>query len=104
MKRLLLLGAALAALASPAVAGQPECCSPPSPPSWAFRRSYYSHDPVTDVRIGTPSVPGGPYYTRPQGDFARGGWRNVQNFINIRGRSYQQLNAWESWYQSGSQY
>jgi hypothetical protein len=101
MKRLFFLLAALAATAGPAAAAQPQCCPTPS---WMFRRSYYSHDPVTQVRIGTPYVPGGPYYTRPQGDYVRGGWRNVQNFINIQGQAYQQMNYWESWYQSGSQF
>ena len=96
MKRMLfslVVAATLYSLASPAQAE-----------SWIFQRSYYSHDPVTDVRIGRPSVSGGPYYTRPQGAYIRSGFRNLNSVINVGGAGADVTNVWESWIQTGEQF
>ena len=72
--------------------------------SWIFQRSYYSHDPVTTVRIAKPQVTGGPYYTRPQGAYFSSGLRNSRTTINVRGRVVDQTILWESWFQTGAQF
>jgi len=73
--------------------------------SWIFLPSYYSHDPVTDVRIGPEQYRfDGPYYTRPQGEYVRGGYRNSDSTFG-RGRGgCDQFHIFESWIQYGSQY
>jgi hypothetical protein len=72
--------------------------------SWIFSPSYYSHDPVQHVRIGTPQVPGGPYYSRPQGQWVNSGYRYLHSTITVGGQCLDHLNVWESWIQSGEQY
>lgn len=72
--------------------------------SWIFQRSYYSHDPVTNVRIGRPAVTGGPYYTRPQGAYVRSGFRNNNITINVGSAGADVTNIWESWVQTGEQF
>ena len=72
--------------------------------SWIFQRSYYSHDPVTCVRIAEPAVHGGPYYTRPQGAFVRSGFRNLNSIIPMGPLGNDQMNYWESWVQYGQQF
>src|SRR3989442_15309899 len=72
--------------------------------SWIFQRSYYSHDPITSVRIADPAVHGGPYYTRPQGVYVRSGWRYGNNIINMGPMGSDQTNVWESWVQTGAQF
>src|SRR3954447_4023999 len=72
--------------------------------SWVFQRSYYSHDPVTNVRIGRPAVSGGPYYTRPQGAYVRSGFRNNNITINVGSAGADVTNVWESWIQTGEQF
>ena len=99
--------------ASSAKAGSPqygEIVWPPqmysaTPPakSWIFQPSYYSHDPVTHVRIGKASN-GGPYFTRPQGAYVNFGFRNNRSTINVGGRTYDNVNAYESWVQTGEQF
>ena len=76
----------------------------PAQDSWIFQPSYYSHDPVTNVRIAEPAVHGGPYYTRPQGVFVRSGYRNLNNIIPMGRLGTDQLNYWESWIQYGQQF
>ena len=71
--------------------------------SWVFQQSYYSHDPVTHVRIGRSSH-GGPYYTRPRGAYVRSGYRNLRSTITAGGRSYDHINVFESWIQTGEQF
>ncbi|MDZ4821731.1 MAG: hypothetical protein SGJ20_22450 [Planctomycetota bacterium] len=71
--------------------------------SWVFERSYYTHDPVNQVRVG-PQVTGGPYYSRVQGEFVRTGYRYLRSQINVRGLVFDQYNSWDSWIQSGSQF
>jgi hypothetical protein len=72
--------------------------------SWIFQRSYYSHDPVTAVRIAKPQVSGGPYYTRPQGAYVKSGFRNNNIVINVGGAGADVTNIWESWVQTGEQF
>ena len=71
--------------------------------SWVFQRSYYSHDPVTHVRIGRQFTPG-PVYTRPQGEYVNSGFRYNRSTINVRGQSYDNTNIYEGWYQVGAQF
>ena len=47
-----------------------------------FNRSYYSHEPVQNVRIGRAPT-GGPYYTRPRGAYVNSGWRWNRSTINV---------------------
>jgi hypothetical protein len=89
---LLAMVAAAALTASTASAG-----------SWVFQRSYYSHDPVTQVRLGR-QVYGGPYYTRPVGAYVKSGYRNLRSTIQVGGGSYDHVNVWESWIQYGEQW
>ncbi len=71
--------------------------------SWIFQRSYYSHDPVTKVRVG-PQASGGPYYTPVSGQFITTGYRNLRSTINVRGMVFDQYNVWDSWIQVGGQF
>ncbi len=96
MKRLCLLLLAAAAFSGLATSAQAE--------TWLFSRSYYSHDPVTQVRIAEPVVRGGPYYTRPQGVYVRSGFRNSNSIINMGRAGTDQTNIWESWIQTGAQF
>ena len=94
MKRLLLLALLLVLY----VEGTPARAD-----NWIFARSYYSHQPVTPVEIGR-RPPGGPFYTRQQGEFVRSGFRNVRSSIVVGGYSYDHANIYESWIQVGGQY
>ena len=96
MKRLCLLVLAAAAFSGLATSVQAE--------NWLFSRSYYSHDPVTAVRIAEPVVRGGPYYSRPQGVYVRSGFRNSNSIINMGRAGTDQTNIWESWIQTGAQF
>jgi hypothetical protein len=96
MKRLILLSLSAVAYVWLASSAQAE--------SWLFSRSYYSHDPVTQVRIADPAVRGGPYYTRPQGVYVRSGFRNSNSIINMGRAGSDQTNVWESWIQTGAQF
>lgn len=71
--------------------------------SWIFERSYYSHHPVVPVETQRRAV-GGPYYSRPQGEFVRGGFRLNRNTIIANGRVYEQGWFVESYIQTGGQY
>ena len=71
--------------------------------SWIFNRSYYSHDPVTHVRIGR-QYSSGPVYTRPTGEYVRTGYRNIRSAIQVGGQTFDNLNMWESWIQTGAQF
>lgn len=71
--------------------------------SWIFAPSYYSHDPVTQVRIGR-QYSSGPVYTRPSGEYVRTGYRNLRSTIQVRGQTFDHLNVWESWIQTGAQF
>lgn len=71
--------------------------------SWIFRRSFYSHDPVTHVRIGK-QFSRGPVFTRPEGEYVRTGYRNLHSTIQAGGTTYDHVNLWESWIQTGAQY
>jgi len=73
-------------------------------PSWVFDQSYYSHAPVHSVRIGARPPVGGPLFSRPQGWYFSGGNRQVRSRIQIGGQTFDQLNLFESWGQTGSQF
>jgi hypothetical protein len=70
---------------------------------WIFARSYYSHQPVHHVEIAR-RPPGGPFYTRPQGDYVKSGYRNLRSSIVVGGYSYDHAQFYESWIQFGSQF
>lgn len=95
MKRVLLL-AVLASL------GMSQSARAENAP-WMFNRSYYSHEPVQNVRIGRAPT-GGPYYTRPRGAYVNSGWRWNRSTINVGGQVYDNVNMIESWVQSGGQF
>lgn len=71
--------------------------------SWMFQRSYYSHQPTNPVQI-TPRSYGGPYYTRPQGEYISSGQRWIRSTINVPGATAEQINVVESWVQGGAQF
>lgn len=71
--------------------------------SWIFNRSYYSHYPMQTVQVGRQNG-AGPVFTRPTGQFVRGGFRNVRSTIQTPYGSYDQINYFESWIQSGAQF
>lgn len=71
--------------------------------NWVFMRSYYSHDPVTNVRIGR-QFSTGPVFTRPQGIYVKSGFRNDRSTTFNQGATYDTLNIWESWIQTGSKF
>ncbi len=71
--------------------------------SWMFGRSYYSHKPETPVQIGRRAR-GGPFYTRPQGAYFNGGFRQSRSTINVGGYITDNLNLYESWGQTGGQF
>ena len=101
----------LKSLVSPAVAAMALAAvlalsSPAQAASWIFLPSYYSHDPVMDVRIGPEQyhASNGPYYTRPQGEYVRGGYRTSYSTIQAGPGTCDQIHLFESWIQYGSQY
>lgn len=71
--------------------------------SWIFRQSYYSHDPVSNVRIGR-QYSQGPVFTRPTGGYFSGGWRWQNAPITIGGQMYDNYNYFESWGQQGEKF
>ncbi len=93
MKRHLVLALViLAASAMPASAG-----------TWIFGRSYYSHDPATQVRIGrqySPAV----VFTRPQGEYISAGFRFNVSTIIVPGQTVDNTNLYQRWYQVGTQF
>jgi hypothetical protein len=72
-------------------------------PSWIFRPSYYSHDPVRAVQVGRRHA-GGPMFTRPEGDYFQVGVRYVNSAIQVGPYTWDNVRVYESWTQSGSQY
>ena len=78
--------------------------SPAQAGSWIFGQSYYSHAPADPVEVGPRRLAGGPYYTRPQGTYFNGGYRNLRSFINVHGQTVDQYQFFESWGQGGSQF
>lgn len=74
--------------------------------SWIFQPSYYTQEPQPVVRIGAARylVLGGPFYTPPQGEFIRSGYRNSINTIQVGNQTFDQTNLLESWIQVGAQY
>lgn len=101
---LLLLGAATPALAADLPCGPSNPCPPqPAQNSWVFRRSYYTHDPAIPVQVGNYAVNRGPVYTRPQGEYIRGSYRNSYSMIRVNGQIWDRTYQWDSWVQTGSQ-
>jgi hypothetical protein len=74
--------------------------------SWIFQPSYYTQEPAPVVKIGAARylVLGGPFYTPPQGEFIRSGYRNSINTIQVGNQTFDQSNVLESWIQVGAQY
>jgi len=71
---------------------------------WIFQRSYYSHDPVVDVKIGPDRYQfDGPYFSRPQGAYIRSGFSQTQS-INFGGQGSNNSIYYESWFQGGVEY
>lgn len=104
---LLILASLLIVLAfcqRPAAAQQQAAVQQPaaSSPSWMFRRSYYSHEPVQRVEIGPPTNTR-IRYTSPTGEYIRWGWRNSNMSGNIRS-SFDNFRVFEAWAQGGAQY
>jgi hypothetical protein len=93
MKRSLF--AAVLALASLAGSAQAQ--------SWIFNPSYYSHDPISPVRVQR-QYSRGPQFTPSVGQYVNSGFRQLRAQINVGGGVYDQLNMWESWVQSGGKY
>jgi hypothetical protein len=80
------------------------CASPSADAaSWIFQRSYYTHDPVSKVRIG-PQATGGPYYSPVRGEFIRTGVRQLRSQIRVGGIVFDQYNEWDTWIQTGAQF
>jgi hypothetical protein len=74
----------------------------PAGESWIFNRSYYSHQPASEVEIGPQSIYG-PVFTRPQGAYVRGGYRRLRVGGNLRcNDDYHYF--YESWFQGGEQF
>jgi hypothetical protein len=80
--------------------------SPARGDSWIFQPSYYTQaqQPVVRIGAGRYLVLGGPFYTPPQGEFVRSGFRNSINTIQIGNQTFDQVNVWDSWIQVGAQY
>jgi hypothetical protein len=90
----------VAALAASLAIGQTAQAAP-----WIFQRSYYSHDPVVEVKIGPDRYQfDGPYFTRPQGEFIRSGFRQIQTNTGVPGPNYDNSIFFESWIQGGVQF
>ena len=70
--------------------------------SWIFKRSYYSHQPATVVEVG-PQSPYGTVFTRPQGAYIRGGYRQLRVGGNLRANDDYHY-FYESWFQHGEQW
>jgi hypothetical protein len=87
---------ALLALAAPAMRAEAE--------SWIFGRSYYSHTPPRPIVVGEPRSKGGPYYSRPQGEYTSVSRRYLRSFINIQGQTVDQYMVFEGTIQGGSQF
>jgi hypothetical protein len=91
-------------LAALLVAAAPCWCSAGDhAPSWIFRPSYYSHDPVRPVEVGRRHA-GGPLFTRPHGDYYAVGVRYLNSAIRVGPYTWDNVRLFESWTQSGSQY
>ena len=75
----------------------------PPTKSWIFRKSYYSHDPVQPVQIGRQRA-GGPVFSRPEGDYVQAGFRRVYSSIQVPPYTWDNINIYEAWTHSGSQY
>jgi hypothetical protein len=72
--------------------------------NWVFKRSYYSHDPVTEVRIGR-QFSTGPVFTRPQGQYVKSGYRYERSSTIIPGtNTFDTMNVFESWVQTGAKF
>ena len=70
--------------------------------SWIFQRSYYSHQPASEVQVG-PQTPYGTVFTRPQGAYIRGGYRRLRVGGNLRSNDDYHY-FYEGWFQQGEQY
>ncbi len=88
MRRHLVLAAALAAVAS-------ACAAAAEPASWAFRRSYYSHDPATGNRVAQ-YAPEKAAYVRTDPTYQQSVYRHTRTGIQV-GDSFDYLHMVETW-------
>jgi hypothetical protein len=101
MRNFVKLALSIAAMSAALAVGQPAHAAN----SWIFQPSYYSHDPVVDVKIGPERYHfAGPNFTRPQGEFIRSGYRSVQGIIQVGNSGTDQLQYFESWVQGGVEF
>lgn len=68
--------------------------------NWIFAPSYYSHAPIFQVEIGTPTRT---RTTAPQyfQSFVQGGYRATGGSYNLRSNNYNYGRYFESWTQGG---
>ncbi len=73
--------------------------------SWVFRPSYYTHHtPGQMMRVPVdPPASSRVLFTRPQGSYIRGGYRNLNLGTNVRSMS-DNYRVFEYWIQGGQQF
>jgi hypothetical protein len=93
MKHLILSAAAVIVISA--------CASTAQAGGSMFHRSYYSHDPVRAVKVG--SRPGSvPHVNAANGGYARFGFRRLQSRIPDRYGSGDTYVFFETWGQTGT--
>jgi hypothetical protein len=70
---------------------------------WIFMPSYYSHHPVKPVRVQR-QYSQGPRFSPSVGQYFNSGYRYLRSGINVGGGTYDVINMWDSWYQTGAKF